>query len=110
MSYPDGPKILQAVSVCPGAQYRLSFALKNIGASATSRPTIVTDVVSGVKVAQSTPLTVDQGWVVFEGLWTADLFSSGDAVVMVTASNDFDGSGGTVWSYLWMDQVTLTKI
>ncbi|KAJ3277632.1 hypothetical protein HK104_003121 [Borealophlyctis nickersoniae] len=108
-AYPDGPKLLQPFSICPGARYKLSFALRTIAASSSVRPSTVTAVVNGAIVVQSTPLTPEQGWVVFEGIWTAT--GAGDAFVMVTASNEFDGTAGTgPWSYLWFDQISLTKI
>ncbi|KAH8911915.1 hypothetical protein BR93DRAFT_963127 [Coniochaeta sp. PMI_546] len=104
----EGHRLQQAVRVCPGAQYRVSVQLRTISASAADRPTTATVYVNGAVAIQSAAVTVAQGWVQFSNTWTAG--AAVDAALVQISLSCAAPVSSAAWSYLWIDNVTLTKV
>ncbi|KAK1766318.1 hypothetical protein QBC33DRAFT_620719 [Phialemonium atrogriseum] len=104
----EGNQLLQAVRVCPGEKYQFSMILRTISASAPDRPTLVSVLADGAVFLQSGALTVENGWVPFTGTFTA---KADTVLIQIRFWNSSpETSPNAIWSYLWIDAVTATRI
>lgn len=104
----EGDQLLQAIRVCPGEKYQFSMMLRTIGVSAPDRPMLVSVLADGAVFLQSGAVTLENGWVPFTGTFTAQ------ADTVLIQIRFWNASPVTlplaIWSYLWIDAVTVTRI